>query len=65
MIFSIERLIVPWAPVIFGLVIFAPMLSAVMNEFGIFLPYNIPNILASALIGVVWGYVAKSRDRWL
>jgi hypothetical protein len=65
LIFLIEGKIIPWAPVIFGAIILSPMLAAVMNEANITLPYDIPNLAATTIIGVVWGYIAKRRSRWL
>ena len=60
----IEKLL-PWGPVFFGLLIFAPMWAAAMEAVGVVLPYGLPNIVLTLMIGIVWGVMAKSRGRWL
>ena len=55
----------PWTPVLFGLIIFAPMFAAVLNELGVTVHNDIPNIVAAMIIGVVWGFIAKYKRRWL
>jgi hypothetical protein len=50
----INRLM-PWGPVFFGGLVFAPMWSAALNV-------NLPIMIA---IGISWGYLAKVRGRWL
>lgn len=47
--------LVPWGPVFFGGLIFAPMWSAAL---GVSLPITMA-------VGIVWGFVAKQRGRWL
>ena len=47
--------LVPWGPVFFGGLIFAPMWTAAL---GIGLPITMT-------IGVIWGLIAKYRGRWL
>ncbi len=49
----IER-VMPWGPVFFGGLVFAPMWSAALD-------INLPAMIA---LGLVWGYVAKVRGRW-
>jgi hypothetical protein len=49
----IER-VMPWGPVFFGGLVFAPMWSAALG-------INLPAMIA---LGLVWGYVAKVRGRW-
>jgi hypothetical protein len=50
----IDRLM-PWGPVFFGALVFAPMWSAALD-------LSLPLMLA---IGLCWGYIAKLRGRWL
>jgi hypothetical protein len=45
----------PWGPVFFGVLVFAPMWSAALDV-------SLPVMLA---IGLCWGYIAKLRGRWL
>jgi hypothetical protein len=50
----IEKL-VPWGPVFFGGLVFSQMWSAAL---GISLP-------VSMAVGLVWGFIAMQRGRWL
>jgi len=50
----VEKL-VPWGPVFFGGLIFAPMWSAGLN-------LSLPVTMA---IGLTWGFIAMHRGRWL
>ena len=50
----IEKLM-PWGPVFFGVLIFSQMWSAAT---GISLPLTMA-------VGLVWGFVAMKRGRWL
>lgn len=50
----IEKL-VPWGPVFFGGLIFSQMWSAAL---GISLPITMA-------IGLIWGFIAMHRGRWL
>jgi hypothetical protein len=59
-----EKLL-PWGPVFFGVLIFAPMWSAVMDASSITLPYGVANITAMLVLGFSWGILAKLRGRWL
>ena len=47
--------LMPWGPVIFGGLIFAPMWSAAL---GIGLPITMAT-------GLLWGFIAMQRGRWL
>lgn len=47
--------LVPWGPIFFGGLIFSQMWSAAL---GISLPL-------SMAVGLVWGFVAMKRGRWL
>jgi hypothetical protein len=60
----LEKLL-PWGPVFFGVLIFAPMWAAVMDASGITLPYDVSNIVAMLVLGFGWGSLAKLRGRWL
>jgi hypothetical protein len=55
----------PWGPVFFGVLIFAPMWAAAMDATHLSLPIDIPNIAFTLLLGFCWGCVAKARGRWL
>lgn len=45
----------PWGPVFFGALIFAPMWSAALGA----------NLALMMALGAAWGYAAKVRGRWL
>ena len=60
----LEKLL-PWGPVFFGVLIFAPMWAAVMDASNIILPYEVSNISAMLVLGFSWGALAKFRGRWL
>lgn len=60
----LEKLM-PWGPVFFGVLIFAPMWAAAMDATHLSLPIDIPNIAFTLLLGFCWGCVAKARGRWL
>jgi len=47
--------LVQWGPVFFGGLIFAPMWSAVLD-------ISLPITMA---VGLVWGFIAMQRGRWL
>ena len=61
---SLERLL-PWGPVFFGLLIFAPMLAAVLEAAGVTQVAGITPLAAAMVLGGAWGLVAKTRGRWL
>ena len=52
---SLLEKLLPWGPVLFGGLIFAPMWSAALD-------IRLPIMMA---IGLVWGFVAMQRGRWL
>ena len=58
-------LLMPWGPVFFGLLIFAPTLTAVLEAAGIQQVAGTSPLAAAMVLGAVWGYVAKTRGRWL
>jgi hypothetical protein len=47
--------LMPWGPVFFGGLVFAPMWSAALG-------LNLPLMI---VIGLCWGFIAKQRGRWL
>ena len=52
--YLIDKLM-PWGPVFFGALIFAPMWSVALEV----------NLAYMMLLGIGWGYVAKVRGRWI
>lgn len=60
----LER-IVPWGPAFFGVLIFAPVVAAVLDANSLGPVGGIPNLYFTALLGLTWGIVAKLRGRWL
>ena len=59
------ELLLPWGPVFFGMLIFAPMLAAVLETAGIQQVAGTTPLAAAMVLGAVWGVVAKTRGRWL
>jgi len=47
--------VMPWGPVFFGALIFAPMWSAALDT----------NLAVMVFVGLVWGWIAKVQGRWL
>ena len=47
--------IMPWGPVFFGALIFAPMWSAALDA----------NLAVMVFVGLIWGWIAKVQGRWL
>lgn len=60
----LERL-VPWGPAFFGVLIFAPVTTAVMDAGGIATVAGVPAFYLALAVGLAWGVVAKIRGRWL
>ena len=60
----LEKLL-PWGPVFFGVCLFAPMLAAVMNNYGFEEAFAVPSLAITLPLGFIWGWVAKTRGRWL
>lgn len=56
--------ILPWGPVFFGLLLFAPMWAAAMDALAITLPLGIPNLALTLVVGGAWGLRAKLRENW-
>ena len=59
------ELLLPWGPVFFGLLIFAPMLAAVLEAAGVNQVAGTTPLAAAMVLGVGWGLVAMTRGRWL
>ena len=59
------ELLLPWGPVFFGLLIFAPMLAAVLEAAGVTQVAGTTPLAAAMVLGGAWGLVAKTRGRWL
>lgn len=57
--------LLPWGPVFFGALIFAPVLAAMLESTGREQLFGQPILLVTLVIGLVWGTVAKLRGRWL
>lgn len=63
--FVIIEKLMPWGPVFFGVLIFAPMWAALMDASGVILPSGTPNLALTLVVGITWGFIAKTRGRWL
>ena len=59
------ELLLPWGPVFFGLLIFAPMLAAVLEAARVTQVAGTTPLAAAMVLGGAWGLVAKTRGRWL
>ena len=57
--------LMPWGPVFFGLLLFAPMLAAVLDNTSFPEAAGIPSLYLTLPLGAVWGLVAKQRGQWL
>ena len=55
----------PWGPVFFGVLLFAPMAAAVMDNMAFPITAGFPSLYLAIPIGFIWGLVAKVRGRWL
>ncbi|MEH6636331.1 MAG: hypothetical protein V7700_12465 [Halioglobus sp.] len=64
MVGLLEKLM-PWGPVFFGVLIFAPMWSAAIDAAAVTLPYGLPSLTVTLVVGLLWGITAKIRGRWL
>ncbi len=54
-----------WGPVFFGVLIFAPVLAAVLENAGIHQVVGTTPLAATMVLGLLWGFIAKTRGRWL
>ena len=57
--------LMPWGPVFFGLLLFAPMLAAVLDNTSFPVAAGIPSLYLTLPLGAIWGLVAKQRGQWL
>jgi len=59
------EILLPWGPVFFGLLLFAPMLAAVLDKIAFPAAAGFPSLALAIPLGLVWGLVAKIRGQWL
>lgn len=59
------ELLLPWGPVFFGVLLFAPMLAAVMDTVSFPEAAGFPSLYLALPLGLIWGTVAKLRGQWL
>ena len=57
------EILVPWGPVFFGVLIFAPMAAAVIDETALIA--GVPSLYLALPVGLIWGLIAKARGQWL
>lgn len=57
--------LLPWGPVFFGILLFAPMLASVMDEMAFPATAGFPSLYLALPLGFIWGLVAKARGQWL
>lgn len=57
--------LLPWGPVLFGVVLFAPMAAAVMDRLEFPATVGFPSLYLALPVGLIWGLVAKVRGRWI
>ena len=57
--------VLPWGPVFFGILLFAPMLAAVLDKIAFPASAGFPSLYLAIPLGLVWGLVAKARGQWL
>ena len=58
-------LAISWGPVFFGVLIFAPMLAALLDVMEISQLSHNGNLALAMVIGGLWGLVAKIWGRWI
>jgi hypothetical protein len=63
--FDVIGKIMPWGPVFFGVLVFAPMWGAALDAAGVILLADTPNLVFTLVLGFAWGLLAKVRGRWL
>jgi hypothetical protein len=59
------EILLPWGPVFFGILLFAPMLAAVLDKIAFPASAGFPSLYIAIPLGLVWGIVAKTRGQWL
>lgn len=52
-------------PLLFGLLIFAPMFAAFADVFELAMPFGLTALQAGLITGGVYGLIATMRGRWL
>ena len=57
--------LLPWGPMFFGVLLFAPMAAAVMDEMAFPAAAGFSSLYLAIPVGLFWGLVAKVRGRWL
>ena len=57
--------LLPWGPVFFGVLLFAPIAAAVMDSLAFSISAGFPSLYLAIPVGFIWGLVAKARGRWL
>lgn len=62
---NLLKFLMPWGPVFFGLLLFAPILAAVLDETSFSAVVGIPSLYLTLPLGAIWGLVAKRRGLWL
>jgi hypothetical protein len=59
------EVLLPWGPVFFGVLLFAPMAAAVMDKTAFPAIAGFPSLYLAIPVGLIWGLVAKVRGQWL
>jgi len=59
------EILLPWGPVFFGVLLFAPMLAAVLDKIAFPAAAGFPSLFLTIPLGLVWGITAKIRGQWL
>jgi hypothetical protein len=59
------KFLLPWGPVLFGVVLFAPMAAAVMDKMEFPATAGFSSLYVTLPVGLIWGLVAKVRGQWL
>jgi hypothetical protein len=59
------KVLMPWGPVLFGVVLFAPMAAAVLDKMAFPATAGFPSLYLALPVGLIWGLVAKVRGQWL
>ena len=59
------KVLMPWGPVFFGVLLFAPMAAAVLDKMAFPAIAGFPSLYLALPVGLIWGFVAKIRGQWL
>jgi hypothetical protein len=62
---NLLEFLMPWGPVFFGVLLFAPMLAAVLDNTSFSAAAGIPALYLALPLGAIWGLIAKQRGQWL